>query len=242
VRDSVLTIDDATGVRSARQDAGLSQRALAERSGVAQPTIARIERGQVDPRLSTVAALLDACDCELRIEPRGAPSPTQPPPARPRATTALAALTPLERIVTGVAERAATRDPRRGGDAFDPLAILALLATHEVALVVTGDGAARAAGEPVVPEVLEVTCPWSGENRRRLAGVLRILGATARRDEATPLLFDADRLATGPRWELRTHEGPLDLVGSLDERAFGRLVGAARPVELTPGVVAAVAR
>ncbi len=52
----------------ARRGAGLSQRALAERAGVPQSTVARIERGQIDPRASTLNALLRACDWELGLQ------------------------------------------------------------------------------------------------------------------------------------------------------------------------------
>lgn len=47
-------------MRAARRAAGLTQRALAERSGVAQPHIARIESGRVVPTPATVDALLRA--------------------------------------------------------------------------------------------------------------------------------------------------------------------------------------
>ena len=46
---------------------GVSQRRLAEITGVAQPTIARIERGQVDPRLSTVDLLLSGLHIEIDV-------------------------------------------------------------------------------------------------------------------------------------------------------------------------------
>lgn len=36
---------------------------------MAQPTIARIERGQVEPRIGTLARLLDACGERLIAEP-----------------------------------------------------------------------------------------------------------------------------------------------------------------------------
>jgi predicted transcriptional regulator len=39
----------------------LSQRELAARTGVAQPTIARIETGVTDPRVETLDRLLRAC-------------------------------------------------------------------------------------------------------------------------------------------------------------------------------------
>ncbi len=52
----------------ARRGAGLSQRALAERAGVPQSTVARIERGRIDPRASTLNALLRACGLELTVQ------------------------------------------------------------------------------------------------------------------------------------------------------------------------------
>jgi predicted transcriptional regulator len=48
----------------------MSQRALAARTGVAQPTIARIERGQDDPRIGTLERLFAACDETIEAVPR----------------------------------------------------------------------------------------------------------------------------------------------------------------------------
>ena len=52
-------------IRNAREQRGLSQRALAERAGVEQSTIARIELGDSDPAYSTVIRLLDAAGFKL---------------------------------------------------------------------------------------------------------------------------------------------------------------------------------
>jgi transcriptional regulator with XRE-family HTH domain len=49
---------------------GLSQRGLAGITGVAQPTIARIERGQEIPRIDTLARLLRACGESIEARPR----------------------------------------------------------------------------------------------------------------------------------------------------------------------------
>lgn len=54
-------------LRYARRRAGLSQRQLAERTGVAQPTIARIERGRASPRFDTLDLLLEACKVRLTL-------------------------------------------------------------------------------------------------------------------------------------------------------------------------------
>ena len=57
-------------LRYARSRAKLTQRALAARTGVPQETIARIERGRVDPRVGTLDRLLEGCGYGLEVEPR----------------------------------------------------------------------------------------------------------------------------------------------------------------------------
>jgi len=57
-------------LRVARSRAKLTQRELAAKSGVPQETIARIERGHVDPRLGTLDRLLEGCGYGLEVEPR----------------------------------------------------------------------------------------------------------------------------------------------------------------------------
>ena len=48
----------------------MTQRALADASGVPQSSIARIERGTIDPRVDTLRRLLRATGSELEIAPR----------------------------------------------------------------------------------------------------------------------------------------------------------------------------
>ncbi len=62
-------MDAARSLQRARRRAGLTQRALATRTGVAQPTIARIERGRDDPRISTFERLLHGCEESLEALP-----------------------------------------------------------------------------------------------------------------------------------------------------------------------------
>src|SRR5579864_5674600 len=73
VFDSVRAIIDGVqpgpALRRARRRAGLTQRGLAARTGVAQPTIARIERGLDDPRVRTLSRLLQACGETLEVSP-----------------------------------------------------------------------------------------------------------------------------------------------------------------------------
>ena len=51
----------------ARLDAGLSQRELAERAGVAQSEIARIESGKREPSIPTLQKILAGAALELRF-------------------------------------------------------------------------------------------------------------------------------------------------------------------------------
>jgi transcriptional regulator with XRE-family HTH domain len=55
-------------LRYARVKAGLSQRELAERASVPQPTVARIESGAVTPRVDTLDKLLRAAGYMLEID------------------------------------------------------------------------------------------------------------------------------------------------------------------------------
>jgi transcriptional regulator with XRE-family HTH domain len=61
--------------REARQQAGLTQQELAERAGMSQPAIAKLERGATNPTLATLSRCAEAVGCELRMElvPRAAP-------------------------------------------------------------------------------------------------------------------------------------------------------------------------
>jgi transcriptional regulator with XRE-family HTH domain len=63
-------MDAARTLRDARREAGLSQRALARRARIPQPTVARIETRVVVPRVDTLERLLAACGVELAGVPR----------------------------------------------------------------------------------------------------------------------------------------------------------------------------
>ena len=57
-------------LRTARKRASLTQRELAAKVGIPQETIARIERGRVDPRAGTLDRLLEGCGYGLESMPR----------------------------------------------------------------------------------------------------------------------------------------------------------------------------
>lgn len=54
-------------IREARLQAGLSQEALAERIGVPRQSIARWERGAVEPGFDTVRRLLRSCGFDVSL-------------------------------------------------------------------------------------------------------------------------------------------------------------------------------
>lgn len=59
-----------TQLLRAREDAGLSQRALSARSGLTQSHISHIERGAIEPGISSLIDLARALEMELVLVPR----------------------------------------------------------------------------------------------------------------------------------------------------------------------------
>ena len=53
-------------LRQWRQEAGISQRELADRLGGQQPAIARLEAGGVSPNMRTVERIAEALGCEVQ--------------------------------------------------------------------------------------------------------------------------------------------------------------------------------
>ena len=56
-------------LRTARHDAGLSQRQVADRSGLEQPQISDYERGRHEPTAATLRRVLAACGLRLDVTP-----------------------------------------------------------------------------------------------------------------------------------------------------------------------------
>lgn len=85
-------------VRLARREASLTQRALARRAGVPQPTVARIESGAVVPNVATLEKLLASCGYRLVAEP------VEPVPVDRSAIRELLELSPADRLRRAAAE------------------------------------------------------------------------------------------------------------------------------------------
>jgi transcriptional regulator with XRE-family HTH domain len=91
-------MDTASELRMARRRAGLSQRDLAARAGVPQPTVARIESRAVSPRVETFDRLLAACGAGLAVRSRPGAGVDRGP------IRAILRLSPAERLAVAVQE------------------------------------------------------------------------------------------------------------------------------------------
>ena len=69
ISESDMRADIITAMIEAREEMGISQRQLEELSGVKQPQIARMERGNADPQLGTLLRVLNAMGKTLAIVP-----------------------------------------------------------------------------------------------------------------------------------------------------------------------------
>ena len=68
---NIVGVDFGIELRKARQTAGLSIRALAERSGTSPSAISTIESGQRDPSVTTYERILNATGTTLQTGPMG---------------------------------------------------------------------------------------------------------------------------------------------------------------------------
>lgn len=93
-----MSVSASLLLRTARRRAGLTQRELARRSGVPQPTVSRIESGRVSPTYDLLNRLLAGCGLELVSVSRPAESDVD----RTLIRESLA-LTPEQRLARAVA-------------------------------------------------------------------------------------------------------------------------------------------
>ena len=69
IAESDLRAELITALVKARQEQGISQRQLEELSGIKQPQIARMEKGDSNPQLDTLLKVLAAMGKTLAIVP-----------------------------------------------------------------------------------------------------------------------------------------------------------------------------
>src|SRR6056297_1461852 len=65
-----IKVEVITAIINARNEGGISQKELEKISGVKQPVIARMEKGQTDPRLSTILKVLEPLGKTLAVVPK----------------------------------------------------------------------------------------------------------------------------------------------------------------------------
>lgn len=207
-------------LREARRRAGLSQQELAHRVGRPQQSIARWERGRVEPSFETLEELVRACGWELLTDLARA-DPEYEAEIRRQLR-----LSPDARL----------RSTLRAE--FDPLPIIASLEASGVRSVLVGALAAALRGSPrlIDAPVVEIV-PARGQERT-LEGSLARLGAeTAPPDGERPedRVVGRSRHPLSEDAELWLTERPLGSAGFVD------LVRDAEPVDLGSGVSAQVA-
>lgn len=98
---------------------------------------------------------------------------------------------------------------------FDPVAMLRILRSHDVAFVVVGGVAARLRGAPLLTQDVDITPEPTEVNMDRLAAALEEMTArlrSASEPEGVEFPFDADLIESKPLWTLTTKYGDLDLV------------------------------
>lgn len=152
-------------VRWARKRAGMTQHDLARAVRMPQPSIARIERGAVVPRTTTLLAILNATAHDLAVEPSG------PPVDREAIRRRLKLDVPKR---TRQALGSAAKDPRTS-----PTRILRRLRVAGVPFVLVGDLAEVAHGSPTkAGRLVEVCHAQTEAASERLAVALEDLEAT----------------------------------------------------------------
>jgi transcriptional regulator with XRE-family HTH domain len=192
----------------ARRRAGLTQRGLAERAGVPQPTVARIERGTSVPRVDTLDRLLEACGEGLY--------------ARPRLGIGVDRSQIIEQLrwTPSVRSRVAEDSEmyhvdRPGGrprriEGWLPLLALRTLISHEVRFIVIGGYGGNLLGSPIVTRDTDICYQRDRENCDRLAAALRELDARPRQDLDLPFVLDGRTLYDGCNFTLVTVAGDFD--------------------------------
>lgn len=191
-------------LREARLRAGLSQAALAERSGVHRVQINRYEAGAVAPSLDTLIELVRACAFDLPLE--------LVPWDRDdvEALTALQHLSP-ERRLERMLDRRSQRDPPVAGEGFDPLGLIAALERNYVDYVLIGGFAQVLRGADVVTRGVDVCPSFARRNLDSLQDAVRDTADPERGDGST---WSHTTLTVDPLVRLQTARGELGIVES----------------------------
>lgn len=69
IADSKVRVALINQIIAAREEEGITQKELEKISGVKQPVISRMEKGTVDPQLSTILKILGSLGKTLKVVP-----------------------------------------------------------------------------------------------------------------------------------------------------------------------------
>jgi transcriptional regulator with XRE-family HTH domain len=195
----------------ARRAAGLSQRELAARAGVAQQEIARYERGRVTPSLERLRSLIAACGLELTFGLARADD------SYDHQIAAALALTPAARLDTALRDAQPLRAARAQKAAMsaplpvDVLGVLRALNQAEVQYVLIGELAEVLHGSPLLPVAgrMEIV-PRAGQRERLSAAIAVAGGNPAAPAPAASVAIDAPAAFALeiPGTELVVHPAP----------------------------------
>lgn len=205
-------------IREARRRSRLTQAELAARAGTTQSAVARWEAGKALPSLEKLRELVACCGLELVV------SLAEPVPTEREMLVSDLASSPedrLRRLMAALsrgdrADETADATGHPGGEApFEPLAVLATLARHEVRYVLIGGLAATLHGAPLLITEIEITPERSAQNLRRLTtaltemGALQTSGVVGALDQSLPV---AEPPPGGAARRFGTHFGAVDIV------------------------------
>jgi len=187
----------------ARRSAGLSQRELAARAGVAQQEIARYERGRVTPSLERLRSLIAACGLELTFGLAAADD------SYDQQIAEALALPPTERLQYALRDAQplrAARAPTRGASAPASAGVLDILRALEraaVRYVLIGELAEVLQGSPLLPVTATVTIVPRAGQRERLGTAIAAAGGKPIASRAAPVID------TPARFAIEAHEAEL---------------------------------
>lgn len=188
----------------ARRSAGLTQRELAVRAGVAQQEIARYERGRVTPSLERMRSLIAACDLELTF------GLARPDASYDHQINAALALDPARRLESALRDAQPLRTARTeivddtAPTIANVLGILRELVRARIRYVLIGELAEVLHGSPLLPIDCTLSIvPRAGQREPLLAAIAALGGqpnassptSTASAIDA-PASFALDRTGT----------------------------------------------
>jgi transcriptional regulator with XRE-family HTH domain len=172
----------------ARRNAGLSQRELAARAGVAQQEIGRYERGRVTPSLERLRSLIAACDLELTFGLARADN------SYDEQIVAALKLSPAERLERALRDAQPLRAARaRAAGMLAPAAadvrgVLRALEQAGVWYVLIGELAEALHGSPLLPVTGTVTIVPRAGQRDSLTAVIAAAGGQPMGSSTTPAI------------------------------------------------------